>query len=184
VEFVVKDFPGLLEIRPRVFSDPRGFFLESYNRARFVDAGVDCEFIQDNHAFSKDKGVLRGLHFQAPPHAQAKLVWVTRGAAFDVVVDLRKGSPTFGRWEGFLLTAENFRRLFIPKGFAHGYVTIEENTEFMYKVDAFYNPQSEGGVLWNDPDLAIEWPASNVLLSDKDKRLPVWRDFESPFNYE
>jgi len=178
------NIPDLLILTPKVFQDPRGFFLESYNRERFREAGIDCEFVQDNHAFSKDKGVLRGLHFQTPPHAQAKLVWVTRGAVFDVVVDLRKGSPTYGRWEGFLLTAENFRRLFIPKGFAHGYMTIEENTEFMYKVDAFYNPQSEGGILWNDPDLAIEWPASDVLLSDKDKRLPGWRNFESPFNYE
>lgn len=178
------DIPDLLILAPRVFQDPRGFFLESYNRERFREAGIDCEFVQDNHAFSKDKGVLRGLHFQAPPHAQAKLVWVTRGAVYDVVVDLRKGSPTFGRWHGFLLTAENFRRLFIPKGFAHGYVTIEPNTEFMYKVDACYNPQSEGGILWNDPDLAIEWPLAEVILSDKDKRLPAWREFASPFNYE
>jgi len=184
MQITATDIPGLLILTPRVFQDPRGFFLESYNSERFREAGIDCEFVQDNHAFSKDKGVLRGLHFQAPPHAQAKLVWVTRGAVRDVVVDLRKESPTFGRWAGFLLTAENFQRLFIPKGFAHGYVTLEKNTEFMYKVDAYYNPQSEGGILWNDPDLAIEWPVSGAILSDKDTRLPLLRDFESPFNYE
>ncbi len=178
------DFPGLCEFTPRVFEDARGFFLESYNRERFREAGIDCAFVQDNHAYSADKGVLRGLHFQAPPHAQAKLVWVTRGAVFDVVVDLRRGSPTFGRWAGFELSAANFRRLFIPRGFAHGYVTLEPHTEFMYKVDDYYAPKSEGGIRWDDPDLAVAWPLGEVLLSGKDKALPAWEEFSSPFDYE
>lgn len=177
-------FPGLLVLTPRVFQDARGFFLESYSRERFREAGVACEFVQDNHAYSRERGVLRGLHFQAPPHAQAKLVWVTRGAVFDVVVDLRAGSPAFGRWHGFLLTAQNFRRLFIPKGFAHGYVTLEPDTEFMYKVDAPYAPKSEGGLRWDDPDLGVEWPVADVLLSDKDKALPLWKDFVTPFAFD
>lgn len=175
---------GLLCLRPKVFADARGFFLESYNRDAFREAGITCEFVQDNHAYSKDKGVLRGLHFQAPPSAQSKLVWVTRGAVFDVAVDLRSDSPTYGRWEGFTLSAENFTRLFIPRGFAHGYVTLTPDTEFMYKVDALYDPKSEGGIRWDDPDLAIDWPVEDPMLSDKDRRQPDFASFRSPFNCE
>lgn len=184
MQFQTTEFPGLLLVTPRVFQDERGYFLESFNAGAFAAAGVEGGFVQDNHAHSRQAGVLRGLHFQAPPHAQAKLVWVTRGAVFDVVVDLRKGSPTYGRWQSFLLTAENFTRLYIPRGFAHGYATLEPDTDFMYKVDGCYNPASEGGLRWDDPDLAIDWPVAAPILSGKDMTLPTWRGFQSPFNYE
>ncbi|EPR30966.1 dTDP-4-dehydrorhamnose 3,5-epimerase [Alkalidesulfovibrio alkalitolerans DSM 16529] len=184
MQFQTTEIPGLLLIMPRVFQDERGYFLESFNAGAFANAGVARSFVQDNHAHSRQAGVLRGLHFQAPPHAQSKLVWVTRGAVFDVVVDLRAGSPTYGKWKSFLLTAENFARLFIPRGFAHGYATLEPDTDFMYKVDGYYNPASEGGLRWDDPDLAIDWPVVAPVLSDKDRGLPSWRGFQSPFNYE
>ena len=140
------EFPGLLVLVPRVFQDERGFFLESYNADRFREFGITCDFVQDNHAYSKDAGVLRGLHFQVPPASQAKLVWVTRGAVMDVVVDLRKGSPTYGLAEQVVLSAANFKRLFVPKGFGHGYVSLMPDTEFQYKVDAPYSPEHEGRV--------------------------------------
>lgn len=177
------EFPGLLVITPKVFKDERGFFLESYSRACYAAAGIDYDFVQDNHARSERKGVLRGLHFQAPPSAQAKLVWVVRGAVYDLVLDLRKGSPTFGRHAGFILSADNFARLMVPGGFAHGYLTLEEGTEVMYKVDAPYDPERDGGIIWNDPDLAIDWPLDEPLLSPKDRRLPRFKDFDSPFVY-
>ncbi|MGE4552501.1 MAG: dTDP-4-dehydrorhamnose 3,5-epimerase [Desulfovibrionaceae bacterium] len=178
------EFPGVLIIDPKVHRDARGFFLESWNRERFRQAGMDVDFIQDNHAYSKGAGVLRGLHFQAPPTAQAKLVWVTRGAVLDLVVDVRRGSPSYGQWGQLTLSARNFIRLFIPKGFAHAYLTLSEETEFMYKVDAPYSPADEGGIRWDDPDLAIPWPVQQPVLSDKDRNLPRLRDFESPFLYE
>lgn len=184
MQFQTTEFPGLILITPRVFQDERGYFLESFNAGAFAAEGVGEGFVQDNHAHSRQAGVLRGLHFQAPPHAQSKLVWVTRGAVFDVVVDLRAGSPTYGKWQSFLLTAENFARLFIPRGFAHGYATLEPDTDFMYKVDGYYNPASEGGLRWDDPDLAIDWPVAAPILSGKDLSLPTWRGFTSPFNYE
>lgn len=177
------EFPGVLIIDPKVHRDGRGFFLESWNRERFRQAGIDADFIQDNHAYSKGAGVLRGLHFQAPPTAQSKLVWVTRGAVLDLVVDIRRGSPTFGQWGQLTLSSQNFIRLFIPKGFAHAYLTLTEETEFFYKVDAPYSPKDEGGIRWDDPDLAISWPVQHPVLSDKDAGLPRLRDFESPFVY-
>lgn len=181
------EFPGLLVLVPKVFQDERGFFLESYSEHRFREIGIDCAFVQDNHAYSKNPGVLRGFHFQTPPAAQAKLVWVTRGAVLDVVVDLRKGSPTYGRWEQVLLSAANFKRMFIPRGFGHSYVTIEPDSEFQYKVDAPYSPAHEGGVLWSDPDIAMDWESvlegRKPILSDKDKLLPTLAEFDSPFTY-
>jgi dTDP-4-dehydrorhamnose 3,5-epimerase len=181
-------FSGLLVLEPRVFQDERGFFLESYSREAFGKLGIDCEFVQDNHAYSRDVGVLRGFHFQAPPAAQAKLVWVTRGAVLDVVVDLRKGSPTFGKWRHVILSAANFKRMFIPHGFGHAYVTIMPDTEFQYKVDAPYAPETEGGIVWDDPDIAMEWAVAlqgrEPVMSEKDKRLPRLADFDSPFIYE
>ncbi len=181
MRFQATDFPGLYVLTPKVFSDARGFFVETYSRKVFAEQGLDIGFVQDNHARSEAKGVLRGLHFQVPPAAQAKLVRVSRGAVFDVVVDLRAGSPTFGRRHAEVLSAENFRQLLIPKGFAHAYLTLEAGTEFQYKVDAFYDSGLETGLFWNDPDLKIEWPEKNPVLSDKDKALPLWRDFTSPF---
>ena len=177
-------FAGLFLLTPTVHRDERGFFLESYRQDSLRNCGIQTVFIQDNHARSEQAGVLRGLHFQAPPHAQAKLVWVSRGAALDVVVDIRTGSSTYGRHFSCLLSAENFQRLYIPHGFAHGYMTLEPGTEFQYKVDALYNQASEGGLLWNDPSLGIAWPTcpdAQIILSEKDTTFPLFTSFVSPF---
>ncbi len=168
-------------IEPQVFQDNRGFFLESYSELKFKELGITTTFRQDNHSMSLNKGVLRGLHFQLPTHTQTKLVRVTRGSVFDVAVDLRKDSPTFGKWEGFTLTADNFLMLYIPQGFAHGFCTLESNTEFMYKNDNFYAPDFEGAIRWDDPQLHIEWPIKNPVLSEKDAKAPYFKDFNSPF---
>ncbi|MGE4264616.1 MAG: dTDP-4-dehydrorhamnose 3,5-epimerase [Desulfovibrio sp.] len=173
--------PGLALLEPKVFRDERGFFLESYSEAAFDSLGIRARFVQDNHAYSKQAGVLRGLHFQRPPFAQAKLVWVVRGSVLDVALDLRRDSPTFGRHFSVELSAENMKRLFIPRGFAHGYATLEPDTEFLYKVDAPFSPQADAGILWNDPDLGISWPVAEPVLSPKDRLLPRLRDFDSPF---
>jgi dTDP-4-dehydrorhamnose 3,5-epimerase len=176
--------PGLLLLEPKLFRDERGFFLETYSQPKFAELGIQAVFVQDNHAYSTAPCVLRGLHFQKPPFAQAKLVWVVRGRVLDVAVDLRQGSPTFGRHFCAELSAENFLRLFIPRGFAHGYVTLEPHTEFLYKVDAPYDAQSDAGILWNDPDLAVPWPDCNPVLSDKDRVLPLLKNFATPFVFE
>ena len=178
------EIPGVLLIKPKVFGDHRGFFCETYNRRLFAEHGLHIEFVQDNQAFSARAGVLRGLHFQTPPMAQTKLVRVVRGSVFDVVVDLRKGSPSYGRWQGFTLSAANSLQLFIPAGLAHGYMTLEPDTDFLYKVDRYYSPQHDGGILCTDPDLGIVWPPLSPILSDKDTRLPRFADFESPFLVE
>ncbi len=173
---------GLLLLTPVVHEDARGFFLESYNETVFRNMGIAVRFVQDNHARSEQAGVLRGLHFQTPPCSQAKLVWVSRGAVYDVAVDVRNGSPTYGKWFGCRLDERNRKRLFVPHGFAHGYMTLEPGTEFQYKVDNFYSPEHDGGLRWNDPDLGIAWPDLEPVLSAKDKELPLFRDFRSPFN--
>lgn len=181
-------FPDLLVLEPDVFQDERGFFLESYNREEFRQLGIECEFVQDNHAYSKDVGVLRGFHFQLPPAAQAKLVWVTRGEVLDVVVDLRKGSPMYGKCRHIILSSSNFKRVFIPKGFGHAYVTTMPDTEFQYKVDAPYTPALDCGIAWNDPDIAMDWNSVSTgeapILSQKDKALTRLADFDSPFIYK
>lgn len=174
-------FAGLLLLEPKVFRDERGFFMETYSEAAFEKLGVTTRFVQDNHAYSAHAGVLRGMHFQRPPFAQAKLVWVVRGAVLDVVVDLRIGSPTYGGHFRVELSAENTLRLFIPRGFAHGYLTLAPDTEFLYKVDAPYAPQADAGILWNDPDLGIDWPAAAPTLSPKDVLLPRLKDIANPF---
>jgi dTDP-4-dehydrorhamnose 3,5-epimerase len=168
-------------IEPQVHRDERGFFLESYSARVFADHGIGATFVQDNHALSTARGVLRGLHFQAPPHGQSKLIRVLHGAITDVIVDLRTKSPTYGAWEQIVLSDENFRMLYIPAGFAHGYCTLVENTEIHYKVDAFYAPASEGGIRWNDPELGIDWPTAAPLISAKDGLLQLLRDLKSPF---
>mgnify|MGYP001243297056 FL=1 len=172
--------PGLVVITPQVFGDHRGFFLETYSREAFAKAGLHYDFVQDNHARSGPKGVLRGLHFQLPPATQAKLVWVTRGAVFDVAVDLRVGSPTYKKWFGIELTADNFKRLMVPWGFAHGYVTLTEDAEFMYKVDAPYAPDKDAGIAWDDPDIGVAWPVTSPILSAKDAAQPRLADVGSP----
>ena len=168
-------------IKPQVFQDERGFFMETYSEQKFREAGIEADFVQDNHSMSVTKGVLRGLHFQLGEAVQAKLVRVTRGAAYDVIVDLRKDSPTFGKWEAFELTAQNFWILYVPRGFAHGFCTLEDYTEFQYKCDNFYAPDQESGIIWNDPDLKIYWPIEKPILSDKDKKLSLFKDINSPF---
>lgn len=175
---------GLILIEPRVFRDARGFFFESFSEAAFARAGLPTTYAQDNVSRST-RGTVRGLHFQKPPHAQGKLVTVLEGTVFDVAVDLRKGSSTFGRWHGEELSAENARALYIPPGFAHGFCVTSEWAVFFYKCTAPYAPSAEGGILWNDPTLHIRWPstADPTLLSEKDLRLPFFREEESSFNF-
>ncbi len=170
------ELAGAYLIEPVVFEDNRGFFLETYNRKVFEEMGITARFVQDNYSFSRSRGVLRGLHFQYPPHAQSKLVWVICGSVFDVIVDLRKGSATYGRWIGIELSGSPFRMIYVPKGFAHGFCTLEENTRVQYKVDALYHPASDGGIRWNDPDLRISWPLTDPILSRKDGELPCLRE--------
>jgi len=171
-------------IEPKVFGDHRGFFMESYNENLFKEHGVDYVFIQDNHSLSQAPGTLRGMHYQLAPKAQTKLVRVTRGAVYDVILDIRKGSPTYGQWQGFILTADNKRQLLVPKGFAHGFCTMVENTEVQYKVDELYSPEYDRGILWNDSDLAIDWPVSTPVLSDKDTKHPPLGQAENNFIWE
>jgi dTDP-4-dehydrorhamnose 3,5-epimerase len=175
--------PGLKLLRPKKLADARGFFSEVYNARAMQAAGIDTAFVQDNQSYSTAAGTIRGLHFQLPPHAQAKLVRVVRGRVLDVAVDLRRGSPTYARHVSVELSAESWTQLLIPVGFAHGFCTLEPDTEVFYKVSAHYAPEADAGVAWNDPDLAISWPlaAAAPVLSDKDLRLPRLRDFETPF---
>ena len=181
------DIPGLMLIRPKRFGDRRGFFAETYSARNFAQAGIQTVFVQDNHARSAEAGTVRGLHFQLPPFAQTKLVWVIRGRALDVVVDLRQGSPGFGRHAAIELSAEDGAQLLVPAGFAHGYCTLEPDTELYYKVDAFYSPAHDRGVLWNDPALGIDWPIpdpAQAILSDKDRCQPVLADLPPYFTFE
>jgi dTDP-4-dehydrorhamnose 3,5-epimerase len=170
---------------PQIHRDQRGFFSEVYNHKRMSEAGISVEFVQDNHAFSVEAGTLRGLHFQVPPHAQGKLVRVTRGAIFDVAVDLRLGSPTFGQHVAEVLSAENWRQLWIPPGFAHGYCTLEPNTEVIYKVTDYYDPSADRGLRWDDPSLGIRWPwdGARITMSEKDRNQPSLQELSHPFKY-
>ncbi len=178
------DIPGLCLLTPDVHEDERGFFMESFRNDWLEKLPGAFPFVQDNHAMSVKSGVLRGLHFQLPPAAQGKLVWATRGAIYDVAVDLRVGSPFYGRWFGTVLSARNFKRLFIPRGFAHGYLVMEDETEVQYKADAYYNRELDAGLAWNDPDIGVAWPRVSPALSDKDMRQPSFNDFKSPFRYQ
>ncbi|MFN7054347.1 dTDP-4-dehydrorhamnose 3,5-epimerase [Hyphomonas sp.] len=175
--------PDVKLVTPARFTDDRGFFSETWNAERFSAAGIDAAFNQDNHSLSVHAGTVRGLHYQAPPFAQAKLVRVLRGAIIDVAVDVRKGSPTYGQWVKAELTAENGVQIFVPRGFLHGFATLAPDTEVAYKVDAYYSKECDGAVVWNDPDLAIDWgidPAS-AKLSPKDAGAQSFRDFQTPF---
>ncbi|MDU5141610.1 MAG: dTDP-4-dehydrorhamnose 3,5-epimerase [Paenibacillus dendritiformis] len=172
---------GALRIEPVVHGDHRGFFMESYNEDAFNSLGVMNKFVQDNHSLSIEPGVLRGLHYQLNPKAQTKLVRVLSGAIYDVIVDLRWESPTFGQWEAVVLTEYNKHQLLVPKGFAHGFCTLVPNTQVLYKVDEYYSPEHDRGILWNDPDLNIDWPTSHPILSDKDKLHPTLKEAEINF---
>ena len=175
--------PGLKVLTPQRFGDARGFFSESWNRQRMAAHGLDFDFVQDNHSLSSQVGTLRGLHFQAPPHAQDKLVRCGRGALFDVAVDIRKGSPSYGTWFGIELTAENGKQLLVPKGFLHGFITRAPETEIIYKCTDYYAPECDGAVAWNS--CGIDWGFEGMpLLSDKDAAAPALADFDSPFVWE
>ena len=179
------DVLGVILIETRRFGDHRGYFAETYSYKRFEDLGLGVSFVQDNHSVSLEIGTLRGLHFQAPPRAQAKLVRCGRGSIFDVAVDIRRGSPTYGHWVGEVLSEDNGKQLFIPEGFAHGFVTLEPNSEIVYKCSDYYFPDTEGSLRWDDPDIGIEWPLTgDPVLSEKDAIAPFLADFETPFTFE
>lgn len=175
---------GLKLLTTKKFGDARGFFSETYNAKAFKAAGIDLDFVQDNQSLSADRGTIRGLHFQTPPFAQDKLVRVLRGSILDVAVDLRRNSPTCGQWVSVELSAEKWNQLLVPIGFAHGFCTLEPNTEVLYKVTNYYSPEHDRGILWNDPDLGIPWPieAGDAVLSDKDTRQPRLRDMDFRFD--
>lgn len=177
MEIVKTEIEGLLILKPGVFRDDRGYFFESYRSEDLEKYGADTGFVQDNESMSI-AGVLRGLHFQRPPHAQAKLVRVVRGAVLDVAVDIRKESPTFGRWKSVILDQQNKHMMYIPAGFAHGFLTLEDNTIFQYKCTAYYNRESEGAIRWDDPDLGISWGIEDPVISEKDRNAPLFRDLK------
>lgn len=181
--FVPLEIPDVLRVEPTVHRDDRGFFLESWRRSAFREGGIDVEFVQDNRARST-RGVLRGLHYQLPPAAQGKLVGVSRGEVFDVAVDLRRGSPTFGGWVGIRLTEEDHDMLWVPPGFAHGYCVLSEVAEVAYKVTAEYAPALDRGIRWDDPEVGVEWPVAEPVLSEKDRALPLLADAEVPYGAE
>jgi dTDP-4-dehydrorhamnose 3,5-epimerase len=177
--------PEVRLVKVRKFGDHRGYFMETYSRQKFAGLGIDCNFVQDNQSMSAERGTVRGLHYQNLSAPQAKLIRVLNGSIFDVAVDIRRGSPTFGRWCGAVLTAEAGEQIFIPRGFAHAFCTLEADTAVAYKVDSYYSPDCEAGIIWNDPDIAIDWPvgSDDVFLSEKDAALPRLVDVQSPFLY-
>lgn len=181
--FEMLEIPGLVLVETTLREDPRGYFQESYKRSAFREAGITPDFVQDNHAHSS-RGVLRGLHFQRHPEAQGKLVGVSRGAVWDVAVDLRRGSPTFRRWKGVELTEGTGRMLYVPSGFAHGYLVLSQEADLAYKVTREYAPDLDTGVRWNDPEIGVEWPIENPILSPKDLALPFLSEMGAPFDFQ
>jgi len=177
------NIPDVILIKPKVINDARGFFIETYKMPDFIDAGITDDFVQDNHSRST-KGVLRGLHYQEPPFAQAKLIRVVKGEIFDVAVDIRKGSPTYGRWVSEVLSEENKSMLYIPEGFTHGFCILSEVADVVYKASRIYSPQAEAGILWSDEDLNISWPMEKTVVSEKDKRWPSLSDAVIKFEYD
>jgi dTDP-4-dehydrorhamnose 3,5-epimerase len=179
------NIPGVVCLVPLRFTDSRGHFVETYSKRSLADVGSVADFVQDNQSLSAQVGTIRGLHFQLPPSSQARLVRVVRGRAYDVVVDLRLGSPTFGQWAAQTLNALGSEQLYVPRGLAHGFCSLEPDTEVAYKVDNFYAPEYDSGLIWNDPDLAIDWPVrpQDVVFSDKDRKLGRLADFSTPFRY-
>lgn len=186
MQFLPTEIREVVEIVPVRHGDARGFFSETWKRSAFEDAGLAHDWVQDNQSLSATPGTVRGLHFQGAPFAQAKLIRVTRGAIFDVAVDIRRGSPTYGRWVARELSAEKWNQLLVPAGFAHGFMTIEPDTEVQYKVDAPWSAEHEGAIRWDDPDIAIAWPDTGTkpTLSEKDRAAPLLAGFDSPFAYE
>jgi dTDP-4-dehydrorhamnose 3,5-epimerase len=180
MEIIKTELEGLLIIKPDVFEDERGYFFESYNQEKFLKAGIDLKFVQDNESKSK-KGVVRGLHLQSPPFEQGKLVRVMRGSVLDVAVDIRKKSPTYGKWASIELSGKNKWMYWIPPGFAHGFATLENETIFFYKCTNVYNKDAERYFLWNDPDINIDWGIRNPVVSERDRMAPRFREFVSPF---
>jgi dTDP-4-dehydrorhamnose 3,5-epimerase len=176
---------GVAEIRPRRHGDHRGFFSEVWSAAALAEAGIHADFVQDNHSFSADRGVLRGLHYQEPPAAQAKLLRVTRGSIFDVAVDIRHGSPTFGQWVSLILSAAEWNQIYVPPGFAHGFLTLEPDCEVLYKVSAPYSPEHDRAVRFDDPAIGVEWPLDGTepILSEKDRRAPLLAEAGPAFSY-
>ncbi|MCI1477143.1 MAG: dTDP-4-dehydrorhamnose 3,5-epimerase [Clostridium beijerinckii] len=182
MELVETKLKGVYIIQPRVFKDERGWFMETYSKVKMPN--LECDFVQDNHSYSKEKGVLRGIHFQNGEYAQAKLVRCIRGSVLDVAVDLRKGSPTYKEWVSIELSAENKKQLFIPKGFGHGYLTLTNNVEFIYKVDNYYNAEYDRSIRYCDPEIAIKWDIKNPILSEKDKKAPLLKESDCTFLYD
>ena len=168
--------PGVYLIEPDVFGDARGWFMESWSKRKFEEGGLYVDFLQDNHSYSAEKGTLRGLHYQLNPMAQAKLLRATRGTIFDVAVDIRKGSPNYAKWVGYELSAENKRQLFIPRGFAHGFITLTDDVEVQYKADNYYAPDCDSNIRWDDPEIGIQWPIEPTILSDKDEKAPLLKE--------
>ena len=170
------ELKGVFVLEPQVFGDARGWFMESWSQRKMHDAGIDVQFVQDNQSFSAQKGTLRGLHYQLNPMCQAKLLRCTRGKIFDVAVDIRKGSPQYGKWVGVELSAENKKQVFIPRGFAHGFITLTDDVEVQYKADNYYAPEYDGNIRWDDPDIGVEWPLKPVILSEKDSKAPLLKE--------
>ncbi|HOP95656.1 MAG TPA: dTDP-4-dehydrorhamnose 3,5-epimerase [Dictyoglomaceae bacterium] len=181
--FIKLEIPEVILIEPTVFSDERGFFIETYKLSEFKKNGIDYDFVQDNHSKSK-KGVLRGLHYQLKPMEQGKLVRCIKGRIWDVAVDIRKGSPTYRKWVAVELSEDNKKMLWIPQGFLHGFVALEDNTEIIYKVTKEYSKEHDRGIFWNDPEINIKWPIDNPILSEKDKSLPLLKEAENNFIYQ
>lgn len=178
------DLPDVYIIEPKIFGDNRGWFTESWSKRKMEAAGLFYDFVQDNHSFSAEKGTLRGIHFQKGEYAQAKLVRCVRGAVLDVAIDLRKGSPNYKKWVAVELSEENKRELLIPRGFGHGFVTLTDNVEFLYKADNFYNYENDRSILWNDPEINVNWGVDNPIVSEKDLKAPLLKDSDIDFIYE
>ncbi|WP_077307313.1 dTDP-4-dehydrorhamnose 3,5-epimerase [Terribacillus halophilus] len=175
---------GVVVISPTVHGDNRGWFMETHSSKKLSENSIKLNFVQDNHSFSSEKGTLRGLHYQLSPKAQTKLVRCTKGSIYDVAVDLRVDSPTFKQWYGIELNAENKKQLLVPRGFAHGFITLTDDVEVQYKVDEVYSPEHDRNILWNDPEIGIEWPLLDVILSEKDKNAPLLKDVDNNFKVE
>lgn len=184
MKFTETNLNEVIIVEPTVYGDHRGWFMETYSDSKFREAGINLNFVQDNHSFSSAKGTLRGLHYQLNPKAQTKLVRCSKGSIYDVAVDIRNGSPTYGQWFGVELSEENKKQLLVPKGFAHAFMTLTDDVEVQYKVDELYSPENDRGIIWNDPAIGIEWPIDiTPILSEKDKKAPLLKGAESNFDY-